>query len=286
MQWRLSLHCLGNWAGRPHARLPPLGPFPSRRRRAWPSRALQRAPSVVGSPAVRGATDPRLPVTPIRRGTHVCSLHLCLYFRSANEATYKMAQAFQFSHHYTPAILFRVRMCRASHLSCGSPSFSMEIVCIFVKFRYLWFLMSWDTSSKNCVVVYTWNEILQNLTISALRLKNTEFLIHKWLCRRRWAHFQNEWWLSTPQGPSEAFSPSTSSFPKTLGINDSLQTLSHMETLKNLKVSNFRRAKKWLSLKSVLFSLDVLVWTSYILLELWQGWSMYLSCTRAYLYIV
>lgn len=147
--------------------------------------------------------------------------------------------------------------------------------------------MGWDTSSKNSVVVYTWNEIPQNLTTSALRLKNTEFLILKWHCHRRWAYFQNEWWLITPQGPSKAFPPSTSSFPKTLGINDSLQTLSLMETLKNfLKVSNFRKPKKWLSLKSMLFFLDVLLWTSYILLELWQGWYMYLSCTRAYLDIV
>ena len=135
LQRRVSLHCSGNWASRPHARLPLLGPFPFRHRRARRSpRPAAGSPPRSVSPVVHRVTDPQLPVTPIRRGIHVCSLHLCLYFCSANKATHKMVQTFQFSHHDAPATLFQVRTCRAFHLSCDSPRFSMEIVCIFVKF--------------------------------------------------------------------------------------------------------------------------------------------------------
>lgn len=114
---------------------------PSRSDTAEPSgpRALQQAPLRCPFHPWRVVSPTPAPDDSIRRGIRVCSLRPCLYFCSANKTTYKMAQTFQFSRHYTPAILFRVRMCRAFHLSWDSPSFSMEIVCIFVKFPTLHF---------------------------------------------------------------------------------------------------------------------------------------------------
>ena len=159
LQWCVSFHCAGKRTSRPCAHpcsLLASFPFRSPRVLSWAPWAVHQALlSCLIHPWCR-RVSPRLPVTPIPLGIHVCSRCLCLYFCFASKITYKMAQTFQFSPDYIPVILFWVKMCRGFHLSFDSNSFSMEIIYSFCKIPYLWSLMSWDTSSKNSVV-YTWN---------------------------------------------------------------------------------------------------------------------------------
>lgn len=64
--------------------------------------------------------------------------------------------------------------------------------------------------------------------------------------------------INYPTGPVKSF-PHPQFALKTPGINDSMQTVSHMEIVKNyLNLSNNRKPEKWWSLRKMLLFLDVL----------------------------